>query len=348
MVLRRFVLESFEGQGVIVEVTQRFGVSLFVYYYRLMARPLRIELAGGLYHVITRGNERKAVFRDDSDRERYLQRLSLYREKFGFQLFAYCLMDNHVHLAIETGKIPLSRSMAGLQSSYTQYFNRRHERVGHLFQGRYKAFLVEEDPYALCLIRYIHENPVKAGVVAKPEEYAWSSDRFYRKGKGPPWLDCDRILRMLGRSRSVAVRSYRRLMREEVEEPYEDVLTWGGAVKGDEAFADRVLQSVGEPPVIPRDMTIDRIAREVARHEGLDPRRMRSERRDRAGSKARLMAAWLARDLARLPVSQSARYFGRAGVSLILGLDRLERRMSSDPGLRRAMTRIRQNLLASG
>ena len=142
-----------------------------------MARPIRIESAGALYHVIVRGNERKAVFRDDGDRNDYLGRLGHYGEKFGFRLLAYCLMDNHVHLAIETGKAPLSRIMAGLQSSYTQYFNRRHKRVGHLFQGRYKAFLIQRDRYALALLRYIHENPVKAGIVASPQEYRWSSDR---------------------------------------------------------------------------------------------------------------------------------------------------------------------------
>ncbi len=93
-------------------------------------------------------------------------------------------MSNHVHLAIEAGRDPLSRIMAGLQSSYTQYFNRRHRRVGHLFQGRYKAFLVDKDRYALALLRYVHENPVKAGIVVRPEEYVWSSDRYYRRGKG--------------------------------------------------------------------------------------------------------------------------------------------------------------------
>jgi len=211
----------------------------------VMARPLRVEVAGGLYHVIVRGNERKAVFRDGADRVRYLERIAHYREKFSFQLLAYCLLDNHVHLAIAAGQIPLSKVMAELQSSYTQYFNRRHGRVGHLFQGRYKAFLVEEDPYALALVRYIHENPKKARVVERPEQYVWSSDRFYRRGRGPEWLDLDRVLRMLGSRRSAAVRAYRRLMREEVEEPYEDVPSWGQAVKGDEAFADRVLQRWG-------------------------------------------------------------------------------------------------------
>ena len=313
-----------------------------------MARPPRLEVPGGLYHVIVRGNERKAVFRDDADRSKYMERLAGYRDKFGFQLLAYCLMDNHVHLAIETGKVPLSRIMAGQQSSYTQYFNWRHERVGHLFQGRYKAFLVEEDPYALALIRYIHENPVKAGIVEKPEQYAWSSDRYYRKGKGPVWLDIDRVLRMLGRSRSAAVRSYRRLMREEIEEPYEDVLTWGGAVKGDEAFADRVLQSIGEPAVVPRGLTIERIVKMVAREAGLDPGRMRGPSRERDVSRGRQMTTWLAREVGRISVAQSAKYFGRSGGAMLAGVNRLEEQLASDASLRRALARMRSELLDRG
>ena len=149
-----------------------------------MARPLRVAVVGGLYHVIVRGNERRNVFRDDADRSRYLSRLAFYREKFSFRVLAYCLMDNHVHLAIETGKVPLPRIMAGLQSSYTQYFNRRHQRSGHLFQGRYKAFLVEKDRYGLALLRYIHENPVRARVVERAEDFGWSSDRSYRRSHG--------------------------------------------------------------------------------------------------------------------------------------------------------------------
>src|SRR5258706_982865 len=106
-----------------------------------MARPLRIEFPGALYHVVARGNERKAVFRDDADREFYLGRLAHYREKFGFFVWAYCLMDNHVHLGLEMRKVPLSRVMAGLQTSNTEYFNRRHRRAGHPFQGHAQAFL---------------------------------------------------------------------------------------------------------------------------------------------------------------------------------------------------------------
>ena len=146
-----------------------------------MARPPRLEFSGAVYHVVVRGNERRAIFRDDEDREQYLERLAHYREKFGFRLLAFCLMSNHVHRAIRAGHFPLSRIMAGLQSSYTQWFNRRHGRVGHLFQGRYKAFLVQEERYLLGLVRYIHENPVRAKVVERPRDYAsWpASSKVY-------------------------------------------------------------------------------------------------------------------------------------------------------------------------
>ncbi len=161
------------------------------------------------------------MFRDDTDRARYLSRLAHYREKFGFRLLAFCLMDNHVHLAVETGEHPLSRIMAGVQFTYTQYFNRRDRRVGHLFQGRYKALIVDQDAYLLALVRYIHENPVEAKLVERPGDYRWSSDRYYRKGKGPEWLDLDVVLRMFGRGRREAARRYRAFMGGEIEEPYD-------------------------------------------------------------------------------------------------------------------------------
>ena len=177
-----------------------------------MARPLRLEYPGAVYHVIARGNERRAVFREDTDRELYLERLELYQKRFGFRVYAYCLMTNHIHLAVETGKASLSRIMLGLQGSYTQAFNRRRGRVGHLFQGRYKSLVVQKDRYLLALVRYIHENPVLAGIVREPPDYRWSSDRWYRKRGGPPWLDVNSVLGMFGRQRQAAVRAYAAFM----------------------------------------------------------------------------------------------------------------------------------------
>ncbi len=309
-----------------------------------MARPLRIEFPGALYHVIARGNERKAVFRDDADREDYLGRLGHYREKFGFRLLAYCLMSNHVHLAMETGRDPLSRIMAGLQSSYTQYFNRRHRRVGHLFQGRYKAFMVEKDRYGLALLRYIHENPVKARIAMKAEEYPWSSDRYYRRGKGPEWLDVDHLMAMLGTRRSAAIRAYRRLMREEVAEPYEDVASWGQAVKGDEQFADLAFQKIGEPKVLRRGLTVEAVARDVARRQKISLEKMRRPSQGRREARGRAIVAWAVREVGGVSIARTAKYFGRDTSSMARGVERLVERMRTDRDLRKCCEELVETL----
>ena len=139
-----------------------------------MARRPRVFAPGLLYHVIVRGNQRRKTFRSDADYKTYLDRLDKYRTQCRVRIYAYCLMPNHVHLLVETGSTPLAKFMQGVQQSYTQYFNRRYRKVGHLFQGRYKAIICERDRYLQTLIRYIHLNPVRAKLVIRPERYAYS------------------------------------------------------------------------------------------------------------------------------------------------------------------------------
>jgi REP element-mobilizing transposase RayT len=305
-----------------------------------MVRPLRIEFPGALYHVIARGNERRAVFRDDADREFYQRRLAHYREKFGFFVWAYCLMDNHVHLGLEMGKVPLSRVMAGLQTSYTQYFNRRHRRAGHLFQGRYKAFLVEKDRYAVAMVRYIHENPVVAGMVKRANEFAWSSDRYFRRGEGPAWLDLDRVLPLLGRTRPAAAAAYRRLMREEPAQPYDELPAHGQVVKGGETFADRVMAEAAEPPPIRKKLRLDIAASVVSRGEDVSLVEMKGTGRGRRASRARLLTAWLGRDVGGLSLSRAARFFGRDPSTFARGVGELEEAMAKDAALRARVARL--------
>ena len=140
-----------------------------------MARPLRIEFEGALYHVTSRGNARQAIFLDDEDRERFLERLGKVVDRFGWLCHAYCLMTNHYHLLLETPAANLSRGMQLLNGTFTQAFNRRHGRVGHVLQGRFKGILVEKESHLLELARYVVLNPVRAGVVRHPREYGWSS-----------------------------------------------------------------------------------------------------------------------------------------------------------------------------
>lgn len=155
-----------------------------------MSRPLRIEFAGAVYHVTTRGDRRESIYRDDVDRQAQLAVLAQALDRFDGQVLAYCLMGNHYHLVLHTRQGNLSRLMRHLNGVYTQAHNRRHGLVGHLFQGRFKAILVDREAYLLALCRYVERNPVAAGLVASVGDWVWSS---YGAHVGevvtPPWLD---------------------------------------------------------------------------------------------------------------------------------------------------------------
>ncbi|MHB8094477.1 MAG: transposase [Candidatus Aminicenantales bacterium] len=166
-----------------------------------MARQLRIEYPGAFYHVASRGNEKQRIFHEPEDNSRFLEFLSRAHDRFGVFIHAFCLMENHYHLFIETPEANLSRTLHFINTAYTVYLNKRRERIGHLFQGRFKAILVEADIYARELIRYIHLNPVRAGIVSRPEEYIWSSHREYMRLRKPSlWLDTSFTLKLFGDS----------------------------------------------------------------------------------------------------------------------------------------------------
>jgi len=164
-----------------------------------MARPLRLEYAGALYHLTARGNARADIFVDDDDRHRFLELLGKEIAQQGWRCYAYCLMDNHYHLLIETPEPNLVAGMRRLNGVYTQAFNRRHNRVGHLFQGRYKSIVVDKDSYGLELCRYIVLNPVRARMVKRAQHWTWSSYHATAGEVGAPaWLDAGWVLGQLG------------------------------------------------------------------------------------------------------------------------------------------------------
>lgn len=214
-----------------------------------MARRPRVEYPGAFYHVITRGNQRQRIFYDDQDPNKYLSLLRALKETFDFRLHAYVLMLNHVHLLVETSEIPLSRIMQRLGSAYTQYFNRRHQLMGHLFQGRYKAILCDKDSYLLELTRYLHLNPVRVKAVKDPREYRWSSYGAYLgRERGHDWVDSTEVLKQFGHTVAEARRLYRRFVLEGIgqghrEEYYEAM---EGRILGEREFVEEVRARVGE------------------------------------------------------------------------------------------------------
>ena len=208
-----------------------------------MARPLRITYPGAFYHVTSRGNEQKDVFKSQRDREKFLEYLASATERYGAVIHAFCLLSNHYHLLLETPAGNLSQIMRHINGAYTTYFNVKRKRAGHLFQGRFKAILVEADEYALELSRYIHLNPVRAGMVTRPEEYRWSSyNNYIGQGTAFSWLKMETILDYFSNSTKEGRQKYRLfvedLLGKEYESPFRN--TFGAAVLGSAEFIEMV------------------------------------------------------------------------------------------------------------
>jgi len=211
-----------------------------------MARPLRIEFPGAVYHVTSRGNARQAIFEDDADRRIFLDVLSIVTDRFHWLCHSYCLMENHYHLLIETPMGNLSRGMRQLNGVYTQRFNQRYKRVGHLFQGRYKAIIVEKDSHLLSLCRYVVLNPVRAGLVGKPEQWRWSSYVATVGGaRRPAFLTIDWILSQFDGRKRMATEKYQRFVKERVsgESPWEGLR--GQIFLGTWEFVERLRVLLG-------------------------------------------------------------------------------------------------------
>lgn len=206
-----------------------------------MARPLRLELAGALYHVTSRGDGREDIYLSDADREVWLAVLGQVCMRFNWVCHAWCQMSNHYHLLIETPEANLAQGMRQLNGVYTQRFNRLHKRVGHVFQGRYKAILVERDSYLLELARYIVLNPLRAGMVKRLEAWPWSSYlATCAQTPVPEWLQTDWILAQFGRQRAHAIRNYVEFVHEGARLPSIWSQLQGQIYLGSDAFVTKM------------------------------------------------------------------------------------------------------------
>jgi REP element-mobilizing transposase RayT len=231
-----------------------------------MARPLRIEYEGAFYHVTARGNEKKRIFFSKSDCLRFKEYLKEAQKKYGYQLHCYALMTNHYHLLLETPEANLAKVMHYVNASYTGYVNRRRRRSGHLFQGRYKAILIDRDRYLLELSRYVHLNPVRAKVAAKPEDYPYTSYRSYISKAEDSIVYRDLILGMISKDRKRAPIRYRAFVegttRKDFENPLKDV--YGGMILGSPGFIKQVLRQLKDRIVHREDISHGRELQTVA------------------------------------------------------------------------------------
>lgn len=316
-----------------------------------MSRPLRLEFAGAIWHVMARGNDRDAIYVDDADREAFLDVLGRVVAATRWRVHAFVLMPNHYHLLVETPEPNLSRGMRQLNGVYTQRVNVRHGRTGHVFQGRFKGILVERDAHLLELCRYIVLNPVRAGLVSAPGDWPFSSYRATAGLASPPaWLETGWTLDQLESARGSRTQAYRAFVAAGARSGYspwaevEGQLYLGGA-----AFRARlqaVRPDLAEAPEIPRAQraigrpTLEAIVEEVCAASGLTPEAIRR----RSASTGRMEIAWLGRNESGLSLGEIAPVLGATVWTVSRLESRAEALRRTDAGFRRALEALRSRL----
>ena len=259
-----------------------------------MARKPRLHVPGGLYHVILRGNAGQDVFFVPEDRFQFYELLSEGVTRFGYRVHAFCLMTNHVHLALQAADMPLSRGLQNLSFRYTRYINARRKRMGHLFQGRFTAYLVDQDRYGLALVRYIHLNPVRAGVVRNPGAYPYSSHRAYLGRADLAWLTTDWVLGQFSTRASAARARFAEFVDAGRAQGHSEAFYGGQAdsrVVGEEDFLKKVLKPARARV---KPLPLGNIVDYVCTSFELTPEGLKAPGRNRRGAQARTLIAWLA------------------------------------------------------
>jgi len=324
-----------------------------------MARPLRVEYSGAVYHVINRGNAGENLYRNSRDREKFLSYLERAVERFSIKVHAYCLMSNHFHILMETLHPNLSKSVQWINVSYAVYFNRKYKRNGHLFQGRFKSVLVDADSYLKQLSRYIHLNPVRAGIVDHPTDYDWSSyTAFIGKRIAPEWLETHWLLSQFGRKRKEAHANYKDFVEtvdaKKLENPEKELT--GGFILGTPDFTRWVKESFLADqtddkeipqlrqlkPAIKVEMVVEAVRVEFNQDEAflLNKGRKRNIARD--------TAIYLARDLTGESGKALGEYFGKiSGAGITRRYNYVSKSINTNSKLRRQVNQLRKKIVNS-
>jgi putative transposase len=280
----------------------------------IMVRPLRLEYAGALHHVTARGDRREDIYADNEDRSAFLKLFGEVAERFNWSAHSYCLMTNHYHLVIETPDANLAAGMRQLNGVYTQRFNKRHRRVGHVFQGRYHAALVQKETYLLELARYVVLNPVRGHMVTRPQDWPWSSHRAMLGVEAvPSWLQTDWLLAQFGAARTSALSRYERFVAEGInaDNPWQALKHQ--SILGDETFVAR-FRNAARSEVLDEVSKIQRrpIAGDLADFRAAYPRH-------EAMARAYSSGAYTMKDIAD--------YFGVHYMTVSRAVERFERGM---------------------
>ena len=322
-----------------------------------MARPLRIEYPGAYYHILNRGNAGERIFVSHRDKEKFLEYLEKAVQRFSITVHTYCLMGNHYHLLIETPQANLSAAIQWLNVSYATYFNRKRHRRGHLFHGRFKAFLVDADEYLQQLSRYIHLNPVRAKMVSNPSDYKWSSyPVFIKKAKRPAWLETRFVLGAFSSKQKYAIRCYKSFVEDvdikTLEDPFKNLS--GGFILGGTAFvnwakATFLSGKTGEKEIPQLKALRPRPSLKTV-HDAVCEEFGSSEedivKKGRKGNKVRDVAIYLSRSHSGLSCNELGRvYGGISGAAITMKYKQISEAISSDKQLWRRLQRLNRCIL---
>lgn len=291
-----------------------------------MPRKPRLQVPGGLYHVILRGNGRRDIFIDENDRLRWQTLIEVGLRHYQHRIHAYCWMTNHVHLAIQSSDVPLSGFMRSIASQYARSTNKKINNSGHLFERRHRAILIRDDPYVKELIRYIHLNPVRGGLTQHPEDYRWSSHNAYLGHKCPPWLTVNWALRMFADSDAAARQEYARFMQADVQESVLRKLRHGSnnddRILTDDGFGFAFAAATAPPPPT---LTLEDVTRQVCRKHNVPVDALSSMSRQRSYSQVRAEIGLAAIEAGIATNAEIARRFNRCQSGLSRAIDQLRR-----------------------
>ncbi|ACH37796.1 transposase, Y1_Tnp domain-containing [Citrifermentans bemidjiense Bem] len=310
-----------------------------------MPRKPRLHFPNATYHVIIRGNDGTDIFFSDQDRTKFYSLLREAIEGFNFRLHAFCLMTNHAHFVLQVGKIPLSRILQNISQRYTQWINSTHSRTGHVFQGRYKAILIDADEYLLQLVRYVHRNPIRAHIVDDLGKYWWSSHCVYLGRENLSWVTTDFVLSQFASQEITARARYLDFVADHIDDGRRKEFYSGmcdGRILGDDDFTDNAILTARQEP--PDHFTLADVLAAVCCEFGISEAELRSAGKAHPASEARAVAALIVEESRHMSLTALAKELQRDASALGKLAQRLRHRTVTDAQLAESIDGVRAKL----
>jgi len=312
-----------------------------------MARKPRIHFPGAVYHVILKGLENESIFQGVADRRAWEVLVEEGADRFGHKILAYCWAKDHVQMALQVSDAPLSKVMQNLSFRYTRYFNKAHSRQGPLFHGRYKAILIDPDVYLNDLVRYVHNNPVRAGVAKTADKAKWTSYQGYMGSDEKSWLSTEAVLGSMGKTPKSARTAFVRFTDAGKSEGVRTDLvrgSEGGRVLGGKRFVTKALKPA---KAIPKPMTLNQLVKRICKEENVKESALKNESRARHESQIRQTIAYLAMELNVATLTALADRFNRDLTTMSRNQRYYRDKLATDKNLQKHVRVLRKNILAA-